>query len=184
MDLEILNNDTILFLNEENIDLPFIGNIDETFNELLRVLDINKMAEKKADVLKNTSSVIEMLVGIGNTHEKEVLDAAQAYILLKHTRLNDDVLKDYFGKYSIDAAKVLINSYSQPSEYYKAIFENDEFPYVSKIKLADYIYEINSQKETLKNIDTNLFEEINYVISNYENKTQKGLMQLLKSLAM
>jgi len=184
MDLEILNNDTILFLNEENIDLPFAGSIDETFNELLRILDANKLVSKKTDVLKNTSSVLDLLAGVGNTHEKEVLDAAQAYILIKHTKLKTDVLNDYFGKYSIEAAKVLSQNHSQPSEYFEAIFENNECPYVSKIKLADYIYEIKTQKEKLGSIEPKLIEEINYVISNYENKAQKGLMQLVKSLVI
>ena len=67
------------------------------------------------------------------------------------------------------------------TEYLKRIFENNDFLYLGKIKLADYIFELNLAN-SLNKKNNDLINEIKYVIEKYEDRMQKGLLNELKSL--
>ena len=67
--------------------------------------------------------------------------------------------------------------------YLENVFNNDEYTYLNKIKLAEYIAVIKSLKEK-KDTETlnKKLETAKFIVKKYENQTHKGLMSLLKSL--
>ena len=179
--MDILNENITLDLTQEDDLLPFVGNIKDSFRIIERVLDENKLSSQKLDILKNITYVIDYLAEHGNVQEQLVFDTAQLYVFNKHTQADLNLTKDLFGKYAVEGAFVLSYQNENRTEYLKRIFENNDFLYLGKIKLADYIFELNLAN-SLNKKNNDLINEIKYVIEKYEDRMQKGLLNELKSL--
>lgn len=168
MDINILNKPTNFILNEEFIDMPFHFNVDGLFEKVLSLLAENGENDKQKEIIENSSAVFDMLSSIGNTYEGEVFEAALIYILLKYCNLPVERLKKEFNSYSINAALIIKN------EKIDDVFKNKEYPYISKIVIADLVFEIGKEPndETLQKLARN-------IITEYKQTTQKGLMKKL-----
>jgi len=180
--MEIIDEKIIVDLSEQDDFLPFYGNIEETFSTIEEILDENGLSNKKLQILENISNVLDYLAGIGNVHEKLVFDTAQLYLMQKYVNLDSKLLKKYFSKYAVAGAKVLSEGFENTKKYIEQIFENRDFLYLSKIKIADYIFEAAELSKENKLANSVLLDEIQYVIDKYGSNSQQGLMNKLKSI--
>lgn len=173
MDIDIINQTTNLMIGEEFIDLPFSSNIDELFSRVLEILAKNNYQNKQDLIIKNTSAVLNLLINNGNTYESEVLETAMIYIVNKYCDIKIDEFKELFNNFSLAAAMEL----NKFNGNLKVVFENDEYPYISKIKIADLIFELkeNPKDKNIKSLSKSIIDE-------YKERTQKGLMNLLISM--
>lgn len=180
--MEIINNINDLTLNDEYIDVPFSGSIEESFNLIQMILEQNKKSDLKLAILDNISHVIDLLAGIGNTQESIVFDTAQLYILSKHSNINLNKAVRYFDEYSINGAKILSETRTEFDKKINMIFANNEYPYLGKIKMADLIYELMKIRNDINYKNHKAYDDAKQIILKFENKTQKDLLNALKAL--
>lgn len=179
--MELFDDVSNVDFSSDYFDLPFAGDIEASFDKIENLLKNERLENLKLAVLKNAAEVIELLTGFGNAYEELVLDTAQLYILAKLTKLNLDKAATYFDKYAIEGAKILANNTLLEEEYIKSVFENREYRYLAKIKIADYIFEIKENgKQRCK--QSGKLDEIKKIINLYGEKSQKDLMKYLKEI--
>ena len=178
--MEILNNNSVVELGEDYVELPFAGSVEESFNFVQAILDENNLSNLKLKVLENISNVVDILVEHGNVHENLVLDTAQLFIMAKHSGINLDCAKDFFGKHSIAAAKLILNDFHTIEKNIKYLFENEDYPFIAKIKIADIIFELKNLKTKSARKNHLAFKEAEFILATYEQNFQKGLINQLK----
>lgn len=179
--MELFDENSNYDFSEGYADLPFVGNFEKSYLKIEKLLNEHNEEKNKLKVLKNIIEVINLLMDIGNGYEELLLDTAQLYILLKHTGLDVNNVNKYFDKYAIAGSKILSEKSFDREEYINSIFENKEYMYLGKIKIADYIFELQEfGKKNLK--DNGKLDEIKMVISKYEEKSHKDLMTKLKKM--
>lgn len=165
----------------ENDDYMFcIGDVQESFEHIEKIISKNKKDNLKYDILKNMSSVIGDLVYKGSVYERLVLDTAQLYILKKISNIEINNLKEDFGEYAIMGAEILSDFSSK--DYLKNVFENKQFLYLSKIKIADYIFELKQFESKEKMIESEVFKEVLFIKEKYGKFIKKELMNELSIL--
>ncbi len=161
-----------VMIGDEFDDFPFLGNSSQTFLSVQEILKNINFAGADL-VLENISVVLGILAEVGNVQESLVFDTAQCYVLAKYAGLDAAKQNKNFGKHAIFAAQILLKTSNLVE-----IFENENYAFVSKIKMADLIFEI------LKKVNFDQAkQEAEFVVKNYDQKTQKDLMQMLKSVA-
>ena len=179
--MELFDENSNFDFSEGYVDFPFAGDIETSYLKIEKLIDEHNLKQTKLNVLKNIMDVIDLLTGLGNGYEELLLDTAQLYILSKLTKIDLNSANKYFDKYAIEGAKILSNKILDKNEYIESVFENKEYRYLGKIKIADYIFELKEfGKNKLKSLDK--FDEIKLVVSKYENKSQKDLMKKLKEM--
>lgn len=178
--MEIFNDNTIIMLNEEYEQMPFAGNINDSFNLIQMILEDKNQSCKKQQIIENSSYIINLLAGIGNVQEMLVFDTALLFILAKYSNISLNNAKDYFGKFSIESAEALLKTYDNINDYLKSIFENEVYPYIGKIKLADTIYELKKFKSKANMKNSNVYKEAKNIVDTYSNYTHKKLIDELK----
>lgn len=176
--MEIFEDNTIVDFDDYDIELPFAGNLKDSFLKIEEIIRVNKIENLKMQILKNIVGVVDCLATFGNVHEQIVFDTAQIYVLMKYTAINESKIKGYFGDISIAGAKIMVENFENFEVYLKNIFENEEYRYLAKIKIADYIFEINQ-----KTNNTILKKQAREIIKRYGDKSQKGLINKLKEIA-
>lgn len=177
----IEQNRVALFGDNSWLTLSFTKEWKNTYTFVEDYLNENlskKLAEK---IMSDIKAVIYVLVHDGNGCEDIVLKTALLYLFCKKTGSDIKRLADNFSRYVITGASILLDK-NNP-DYLETIFNNDEYTYLNKIKLAEYIAVIKSLKEK-KDTETlnKKLETAKYIVKKYENQTHKGLMSLLKSL--
>ena len=85
----------------------------------------------------------------------------------------------YFAKFALDACAYLIKNSKDIEEYITNIFENQKFAFISKIKIADLIYELENKKIKAEN---EFYKQAVYVLSKYAQNSQKDLIEKLSSI--
>lgn len=177
----IEQNRVALFGDNSWLTLSFTKEWKNTYSFVEDYLNENltkKLAEK---IMEDIKAVIYVLVHDGNGCEDIVLKTALLYLFCKKTGNDISRLADNFSPYVINGASLLLDKNN--SNYLDNIFDNEEFAYLNKIKLAEYISVIKSlkSKKDKEALDKKI-ATAKYVIKKYENKTHKGLMAILKSL--
>jgi len=174
--MEVLNDNSFVDFNEEDIEIPFSGNIEASFLNVQKVLEENNQGKLKLEVLKSISSILNYLAEYGNVHENLVFETAQLYVLIKHSKLDLIKAEKYFAKFALEACADLIKKEKDIDEYITNIFENKKFTFISKIKIAELIYELENQKIKAEN---EFYKEAVCVLSKYAQNSQKDLIEKL-----
>ena len=162
------------------LDLPIAKEykiVQKSINEFL-LKNLNKKFAK--NINQEINRLVEILVKHGNVIEDVVLKTAILYFFVKKTGFNIDELAKTYSKPVINGITVLIGNLSKPqNDYLNSVFSNNNYAYLGKIKLAEYIIKLESYKQDSSVIQQNKLAEIDQVILNYAGHTHKNLMQLL-----
>ena len=176
VDLETLEE---INFDENWLSLPVDSRWQDT---LLFVENCVNNANKKvaANIMNKIRAVINVLVNDGSTYESIVLKTALLYLLVTKTGYSISKLEEDYDKYIIEGVKALADT--ENPDYINNVF-NNYIEYLHKIKLAEFIVDARLIQE-----NTNLEEKTKKlalykkVVNDYEGKTHRGLMNLLKSL--
>lgn len=177
-----MNQEEILGQIDAEIDvsvseeLPFSKNWNQTYRAIEMTIAETYPAAKKEKILQKVANIINVLARYGTTYEDIVLDTAQLLIFVKETKLDVGELESAYGKVIVEAVK-LLNQELDTAEKLKSVFENHQFAFIGKIKLAEYLVELAELDE--KKIPENLKKEVLSVIKKYKERSHKGLMKLL-----
>lgn len=159
------------------------ANVDSGWQDTLLFVEncVNNANEKIAkNIMNRIRAVVNVLVNDGSTYESIVLKTALLYLLVTKTGYSISKLEENYDKYVIEGVKALADT--ENPNYIDNIF-NNYIAYLHKIKLAELIVDAKLMQE-----NTNLEEKakkrplFEKVIKDYEGKTHRGLMNLLKSL--
>lgn len=180
--MEIVDENIVVDFSEEDDLLPFSGNIKDSFYKIEHILDENNLSSSKLLVLKNTMEVVDYLVGLGNVQEQLVIDTALVYILLKHVDVNEKILVDYFNKFVISGAFDMVKNIDNFEFNSKLVFENRDHLYLSKIKVADYIFELKSFDNENDMRKSSIYRQVKIIIERYRTNLQKDLLNELLSI--
>lgn len=176
---EIKNNGIPIFEANESEIVSFAGGWKNTFETISRTLDSLDNNQEKERILNKIAGVINILVRNASTYEDLVINIAQIYIFMKETSLNAKDFENVYGKKVVDAVGSLNNNLTGES-HLKMIFENEEYKFLGKIKLAEIIETITSNEQ----ISPELLLEIDEIIKIYQNNANQKLMKLLKELRL
>ena len=128
---------------------------------------------------------MEILIKEANTREDEVLTVAALHDILEDTDCTYNELKEKFGQRVADCVQLLTLDWENGQtfeEYAKGIFENQDFKYARKIKLADRLNNLRSLPKT--NNDEKIkrkIEETEKYIVIYDKQAPKILMDKIKA---
>ena len=161
-----MKSENIIDLTENWENLPFAYDWQETFNFINNQSNITE----KEHILNKIANVVYLLITDGNTYESVVLNTAQVYLFVKHTKCNVNIFKDICSKFVLDGAKFLLEN----SNDFKTVYDSKEFPYLYKISIAEFIYLLENNEFV-----PNTISKIDLLISNYQLNSQKGLMNHL-----
>lgn len=153
---------------EEWETLPFSKNWKKTFERIEQTLEGGVSEKIKQQLMQKIQRMIELLVRVGETYEDVVINTAQLYLFAKEMKLNVYDFENFYSKYVIEGANVLING------SLKEVFENNEMLYLEKIKLAEYIVDLEERKTT-----SELLSEIDVVVKNYKSILNGELLEVL-----
>ena len=133
---------------------------------------------------EHIKGVIEILIKEAGTTEDEILTVAALHDVFEDTDCTYDELKDKFGQRVADCVKLLTRDEEHGQtfeEYAKNIFENEDFKYARKIKLADRLHNLRSLPKTHNNekIDRKVKETEDYILI-YDKQSPKMLMDKVK----
>ena len=134
---------------------------------------------------EHIKGVMEILIKEANTREDEVLTVAALHDVLEDTECTYEEIDAIFGQNVADCVKLLTRDSKNGQtfeEYAKAIFENEEFKYARKIKLADRLHNLRSLPNT-KNpakIQRKVEETEKYILI-YDKQSPKVLMDKIKA---
>lgn len=175
MDITINNVD----LNEDSWKkLPEQHNWKQVYSKAKYFL-MSKLEEDQAnDVISKIDSIVKMLVSNGDTYESLVLEIAVVYALIANTQFELKDLNLGINQYIEEGVKTLILAKEQDD--LKSIFENKKMPYLNKIKLAEYICQLE-KCESISN-RFRVLAESKKVVDLFNGKTHKGLMKMLIEL--
>lgn len=176
IDLETIDD---IHFNESWLSMPIDSKWQDT---LLFVEDCVKNANEKIanNIMNKIRAVVCVLVNDGSTYESIVLKTALLYLLVAKTGYSISKLEEKYDKYIIDGVKILADT--ENPNYLEIVFDGD-IEYLHKIKLAELIVDARLTQENTnleeKAKKLNLYQK---VVNDYEGKTHRGLMNLLKSL--
>lgn len=133
---------------------------------------------------EHIKGVMEILIKEGNTREDEVLTVAALHDILEDTDCRYDELKENFGSRVADAVQLLTWDWENGQsfeDYAKGIFENEEFKYLRKIKLADRLHNLRELPKTKnpEKIQRKVEETEKYILI-YDKQSPKMLMDKVK----
>ena len=180
--MEFIDEKVIVDFNDYDNLLPFMGDLKQSFSKIEEIIDKNGFSKDKLSILKNIVEVVDYLAEFGNVHEQLVFDTAQVYILFKFTALEIEKVEKYFSKYVLLGAKIMVENFHNFDLYMKNVFDNDEFTYLSKIKIADYIFELKSYKAKADMKKSMFYKQAQVIIDKFGDMSQKGLMNELKAI--
>ena len=173
--MDFIENNIFVNFDEYDNDLPFAGNLKDTFYKIEEIIDANRCEKNKLSVLKNIADVVDCLIDVGNVQERIVLDTAQLYVLIKHTGIDEEKIKSYFGNHVIDGAKLMLKNFNDIAINLRNIFENEKYLYLSKIKIADIIVELKAYQS---------YEEMeaNIILEKFNHLSHKQLISKLSEI--
>ena len=131
---------------------------------------------------EHIKGTMEILIKEANTREDEVLTVAALHDILEDTDCTYEELEAKFGKRVADCVQLLTREEGQSfDDYAKEIFENNEFKYARKVKLADRLHNLRSLPQTNNNekIDRKIAETERCIVI-YEKQSPKVLMDKIK----
>lgn len=161
------------------LSMPFTGNWKETYYFAKNYIKDNFNKKLSSAMVDNIRAVLYYLVHNGNAYEDLVLNTAILYLLVKKTGYDINLIQKNYDKFTYEGVKLLLDR--ENPDYLKNTFENDDFAYLNKIKLAEYIASLNkltNSKDVFEK--TRKKKLIEHVIKTFDGKTHKGLMTLLK----
>lgn len=150
--------------------LTFPTTWKKTFKIIEKSLDDFCDDAKKTFILNKIINIIGLLVSYGGTEENIVLETAQLYILINESDAGFENLTQTYSKHIIESVRCLCQK--ELSQIKEQVFENKNYRYLSKIKVAEYLFELVS------NDKSHLFE-IDEIIKNYKGRCNKKLMNML-----
>ena len=153
---------------EEWETLPFSKSWKKTFERIEQTLEGGVPESIKQQLMQKIQRMIELLVRVGETYEDVVINTAQLYLFAKDMNLNVYDFENFYSKFVIEGANLLING------SLKDVFENNEMLYLEKIKLAEYIVDLEERKTT-----SELLSEIDVVVKNYKSILNGELLEVL-----
>lgn len=174
---DILDANIPIFEANENDSFSAINGWKITFETIKRTLIDVVDAGECERIVNKIYKVIDILVREASTYEDLVINIAQIYLFVKNTNLDSKMLEKVYGKKFIDAVNVLNNNLTGKA-YLKAIFENKQYKFLGKIKLAELIEIITSNKQVSKET----LSEIDEIIASYQDNANQKLMKILKEL--
>ena len=158
---------------EEWETLPFSKSWKKTFERIEQTLEGGVPETIKNQLLNKIERMVELLVRVGETYEDIVINTSQLYLFSKEMKLNVYDFENFYSKYVIEGTNLLING------SLKEIFENKDMLYLEKIKLVDYIVELESGKTSPQ-----LLSEIDAVVKNYKSILNDELLEVLLKTKM
>ena len=175
MELEnILTDEVDVFDVSENEDFPFAKTWKKTYEAIEGALNDFGKSDEKERILNKVSHIVNVLVRFGTTYEDLVLETAEVYVFSKEANLNAEDFEKTFGRYVVDGIKALnqpLNSHAKMKE----VFDNKEFRYLGKIKIAEYLVDLVLNDSVSKEY----LDEIDDVIKVYGNRVHRKLMKML-----
>ena len=150
-----------------------IGRWKRTYRTIEATLKDIDEPETNEIILNKIASMINVLVRYGDATEDLVLEIAQLYIFSKEANIEPETFETSFGHKVVEAIKLLNQNLTSKASQ-ESVFENRDFVFLYKVKLAEYISDL-----IMANYTDELIEEIDLIIKNFEGKTQKGLMKKL-----
>ncbi len=134
---------------------------------------------------EHINGTMEILIKEANTTEDEVLTVAALHDILEDTDCTYDELKENFGQRVADCVQLLTWDWKNGQtfeEYAKTIFENQDFKYARKIKLADRLHNLRSLPKTNNDekIQRKIEETEKYIVI-YDKQAPKILMDKIKA---
>lgn len=176
---DIKNANISIFETNENELFSATNGWKKTFETIKRTLTDVCNEQESERVINKIYKVIEILIREASTYEDLVINIAQIYLFVKETNLDLQMLKKIYGEKFIDAVNVLNNNFDKKA-HLKAIFENEEYKFLGKIKLAELIEEMISSKQ----IEKETLLEIDEIIKLYQNNANQKLIKILKELRL
>lgn len=180
--MEFIDENIVVDFNDYDILLPFAGDLNRSFEKIEEIIDNNGFSGNKLLILRNIVEVVDYLAEQGNVQEQLVFDTAQLYIMLKYTAMEISKVQNYFGKYVVEGSKLMVENFENFELYMKNIFENSEFLYLSKIKIADYIFELKQFKSKSDMKKSVYYSQAQEILKKYGDVLQKGLINELKGV--
>ncbi|MBQ9792818.1 MAG: hypothetical protein IJW32_03665 [Clostridia bacterium] len=161
------------------LSMPFTGNWKETYYFAKNNIKDNFNKKLASHIVDDIKAVLYHLVHDGNTYEDMVLNTAVLYLLVKKTGYDINLIQKKYDKFTYEGVKLLLDR--ENPDYLKNTFENDDFAYLNKIKLAEYIASLNKLTNSKDVVEkTRKKKLVEYVVKTFEGKTHRGLMTLLK----
>lgn len=161
------------------LSMPFAENWKETYDFAKKHIEDNFNKKLASHMVDDIKAVLYYLVHDGNAYEDMVLNTAVLYLLVKKTGYNINLIEKDYDKFTYEGIKLLLDR--ENPDYLKNIFENDDFAYLNKIKLAEYIATLNKLSNSEDVVEkTRKKKLIEHVIKTFNGKTHRGLMALLK----
>lgn len=171
----ILTEEVDVFDVSENENFPFAKTWKKTYEAIEWSLNGFGEPDEKERILRKVSHIVNVLVRFGTTYEDLVLETAEVYVFSKEANLNAEDFEKSYGKYVVEGIKALNQPLSTKAKM-KEVFENKEYKYLGKIKIAEYLVDLVLNES----ISNEYLKEIDDVIKVYENRVHKNLMKMLK----
>lgn len=150
--------------------------------EFAKVKHEGQFRDEGVPYFEHIKGVMEILIKETNTFDDTVLTIAALHDVLEDTDCTYEELKRIFGTTVADSVDLLTRKPGQSfDEYAKAIFENEDFPYARKIKLADRLHNLrdlpktNNPEKIVKKV-----KETERCILPYEGQVSGELMKKVK----
>lgn len=131
---------------------------------------------------EHIKGVMEILINETNTYDDIVLTIAALHDVLEDTDCTYEELEKIFGSNIAGSVNLLTRKEGQSfDEYAKNIFENEDYPYVRKVKLADRLHNLrclpktNNSQKIIKKV-----KETERCIIPYEERCPRELMKRIK----
>lgn len=159
-------------VNLEWDNLPNLFNWKDLLSNIEITLVENLPESEKNFIFQKIHKLVYTLVSHGDVYENIVIETAMLYLFAKYTKIEVDSFAEFYHKKIVEGVNVLISSTASNLE---TVFERTEIVYLGKIKLSEYLVEINDGEQ----LSRELIDEIDMVISKYQGKTHADLMNLL-----
>lgn len=88
--LSISNNNLLLSKTKSEVDL-YLPNVNALFNKIVDILDLHKVSDAKQSIIKTN-----LAIAINNIENFVESSGCIKDILLKHMKINKDIIKKYF----------------------------------------------------------------------------------------
>ena len=177
MEEQILSN--AVSYDESWLSMPFCDKWKETYNFAKKHITENFNKKLASHFVDDIKAVLYNLVYHGKTYEDMVLNTAVLYLLVKKTGYDIKKIEKDYDKYTYEGVKLLLDR--DNPEYLNIVFINNDFAYLNKIKLAEYIASLDKLSNSDDIVEkTRKKKLVEYVIKTFNGKTHRGLMELLK----
>ncbi|MBQ3047526.1 MAG: hypothetical protein IJD48_00735 [Clostridia bacterium] len=165
--------ENILLNSSEDITFPFTNEWKNVYNFVVKTIT----EANESHLIKMLDDFLDVLIKHGDAQEDIVLKTAMLYFVAKNSSVDYTKLQQKYSSAVNEGVNCLLKSNTNAD--LENIFANKKYAYLGKIKLADYITILNTNKNGELINKIKIVAQVNNIIKNYKNKTHKKLINIL-----